>query len=240
MENIRGNITIDNILNIFSNIGNDIARQIVSFIPVENNQIIVFDYLTQNNDGPLPEHIFDYFEKNTDQNIKYSLVYKIKIFLKGFYQANNSQTKDLINILESIKCECILLEYKNCIGNLKIKEAIEILIKIIYFIKKNKLFKIKQSKGLINGLKNIINEHKNNKKKYNIWFTKLLFFMGMYVGLCKNLMYILDNKKKISDFFNYLIKKSNNSVLPTSDDEKNIYKEVIKSEWGEKMIKCLL
>ena len=172
--------------------------------------------------------------------IKYSLICKIKIFLKGFYEANNSQTKSLINILESSKCECILLEYKNCIGNLKVKEAIRILIRIIYFIKKNKLFKIKQSKGLINGIQNIISQHKNNKKKYNVWFKKLLFFMGMYAGLCEKLMYILNNNKKILDFFNYLIKKSNNSILPTSDDEKNIYKEVIESKCGEKMDNSLL
>ena len=206
MDNVRENITIENILNIFSNIGNDIARQIVSFIPIENSRQLVFEYLTQNVDYHLSEYIFDYFEKDNDKIIKYSLICKIKIFLKGFYEANNSQTKSLINILESSKCECILLEYKNCIGNLKVKEAIRILIRIIYFIKKNKLFKIKQSKGLINGIQNIISQHKNNKKKYNVWFKKLLFFMGMYAGLCEKLMYILNNNKKILDFFNYLIK----------------------------------
>ena len=235
MDNVSENINITNILNIFSNIGNDIARQIVSFIPVENNRQLVFEYLTQNIQNPPNSDMFDYLDETTiNRGNKNNLLlsHRIKIFLEGFYKADNIQTQNIINILESYKCKYILLEYKNYIGNMTIKESIEILTKITYYIKKNKLDKIKQSNGLINGIRNIIEDYKNNTKKVSTkWFKKLLLFMGLYAGLCNKLLYILSNNKKVTDFFNYLIKKSKKSLLPISSDEENIYKEVILSDY---------
>ena len=235
MNNNRENITIENILNIFSNIGNDIARQIVSFIPVNNNRQIVFEYLTQNIQNPPNSDMFDYLDEipiNRGNKNDLNLSNRIKIFLEGFYKADNIQTKNIINILESDRCQYVLLEYKNYIGNMGIKESIEILTKLTYYIKKNKLDKIKQSNGLINGIRSIIEDYKNNKKKVsNKWLKKLLLFMGIYTGLCNKLLYILSSKKKVIDFFNYLIKKSNKTLFPISEDEKNIYKDVISSEY---------
>ena len=139
MDNVRENINITNILNIFSNIGNDIARQIVSFIPVENNRQLVFEYLTQNIQNPPNSDMFDYLDEtiiNRGNKNNLLLSHRIKIFLEGFYKADNIQTQNIINILESYKCKYILLEYKNYIGNMTIKESIEILTKITYYIKK--------------------------------------------------------------------------------------------------------
>ena len=238
METQSGNITVEDIMNIFNHVDRDIARQIISFIP-EEHQEQIFNYLTQNNDIPPPEFIVTYSKmpgKKGKNKEKCSLCYKIKLFLKGFYEAENNDTKNIINILESNNCNRIIIEYVECKEPLTIKNASSILVRMIYYLKKNKLYSLKQSKGLINGIQNIISNHKKNKNTgCNIWFKRLLFFMGMYSGLCLHLLSILNTIKKIQNFFNYLTKKCYKSFIEITHEEKQVYEQVINSMCGKKM-----
>ena len=240
METQASNLTIQDIMNIFNNVDRNIAREIISFIPQEN-RLEVLNYLNQNNDNPPPEFILHYpkiNKKDKNEKNKCSLCYKIKLFLKGFYESENNDSQNIVKLLESNVCEKIILEYVECKGILTTKNAFSILVKIIYYLKKHKMYSLKQSQGLINGILNIISNHKQNKNiNCTIWFKRLLFFMGMYAGLCFHLLSILNTNKKVIDFFNYLIKKSYKMPIEVSNEEKQIYEQVINSICGTKMRK---